>query len=137
MATTAFNGRELVISMDSTTLKGIRNRGFTVDNSPIDVTTDDDSGWRTLLPDPGVRSVEYPVAGITSDEVLINEIFTAIGSGTHATIKVNLPSTLLTPGNITGSAMLTNLQINGATDGAVEFTATLQSSGAQTYTASV
>lgn len=132
MPTTGYNGRNLTISWDSTVLTGVRSRGVNIDASPVDITTDDDSGWRTLLADAGVRSIDFPVAGITSDEVLIAEIFQA--SGSHEPITVNLPTG---NGTISGSGMLTNLQINGETDGAVEFTATFMSSGAQTYTASV
>lgn len=129
-----YNGRELTIDWDSTTLAGVKTKGVNIQASPVDVTTDDSNGFRTLLPDAGVRALDYDVAGVTTDEVLIAEIFQADGSGDHETLAVNLPTG---NGTISGSAMLTNLQLNGVHDGAVEFTASLQSSGAQTYTASV
>jgi len=128
-----YNGRGLTVDWDSTTLVGVRTKGITIANAPVDVTTDDDSGFRVLLADPGVRSIDTSVAGITSDEVLIAEIFQTIGSGDHETLAVNLPTG---NGTISGSGMLTNFQINGSHDGAVEFTADFQSSGAQAYTAS-
>lgn len=131
-----FNGRELTIDYDSTTLVGIRTRGLSISAEAVDVTTDDDTGERTLLPDPGVRSAEISVSGITSDEVLINEIMTGITGRTLSNATVNLPSNLASPGTISFAAFVSAFEITGEHDGAVEFTATLMSSGAITYTAS-
>jgi len=131
-----FNGRELTVDWDSTTLVGIRTRGLSISAEPVDVTTDDDTGERVLLPDPGVRSAEISVAGITSDEVLIAEILSGIGSRTLTGATVNLPSDLATPGTIAFDAFVSAFEINGEHDGAVEFTATLMSAGPITYTAS-
>lgn len=129
-----FNGRELTIDWDSTTLVGVRSRGANMQNSLVDITNDDDSGWRTLLATPGMKMVDVPVAGITSDEVLIAEFFNS--SVTGETLQINLPSSLASPGNISGTFMLADIEITGEHDGAVEFTATMNSSGEVTYTAS-
>ena len=132
-----FNGRELTVDWAATTLVGIRTRGLSISAEPVDVTTDDDTGERTLLPDPGVRSAEISVAGITSDEILIAEIMTGIAGRTFSAATINLPSSLTTPGTVAGDFFISAFEINGEHDGAVEFTATLQSAGALTYTASV
>ena len=129
-----FNGRELTIDWDSTTLVGVRTRGVSMTNDMVDVTTDDDSGWRTLLATPGLKSVEVTVSGISSSEVLIAEMFNA--STTGETLQVDLPSSLASPGNLSGTYHLSAFEINGEHDGAVEFSATFMSSGAVTYTAS-
>lgn len=131
-----FNGRELTVDWNATTLVGIRTRGLAISAEPVDVTTDDDTGERTLLPDPGVRSAEISVAGITSDEVLIAEILSGISGRTLTSAVVNLPSTLAVPGTITFDAFISSFEITGEHDGAVEFTATLMSAGAITYVAS-
>ena len=130
-----FNGRELTVDYDSTTLVGIRTRGLSISAEGVDVTTDDDTGERIILPDPGVRSGEVSVAGITSDEVLLAEIMTGITGRTLKTAQVNLPSDL-TPGTVAFNAFVSAFEITGEHDGAVEFTATLMSAGAITYTAS-
>lgn len=129
-----FNGRELTIDWDSTTLVGVRTRGVTNTNEMVDVTTDDDSGWRTLLATPGIKSVEVTAGGISSDEVLLAEFYNA--STTGEALQINLPSSLTTPGNISGTFHLASFEVTGEHDGAVEFSATFQSSGAVTYTAS-
>lgn len=131
-----FNGRELTVDWDATTLVGIRTRGLSISAEAVDVTTDDDTGERTLLPDPGVRSAEISVSGISSDEVLIAEIMAGIAGRTLLGATVNLPSNLAVPGSIVFDAFVSAVEINGEHDGAVEFTATLMSAGPITYTAS-
>lgn len=129
-----FNGRELTIDWDAVTLVGVRSKTVSMSNDMVDVTTDDDSGWRTLLADPGLKSIEVQVSGITSSEVVIAEFFNA--STTGETLKVDLPSALANPGNLSGTYHLSSMEISGEHDGAYEFTATFMSSGAVTYTAS-
>ena len=124
------NGRALTIDWDSTTLVGVRTRGYTVTNDYVDVTTDDDDGWRTLLADPGLRSMEVTVGGISSDQVLIAEMFNA--SITGETLTVQLPTTT---GTLGGTFLLSSFEQTGEHDGAVEFSATFMSSGEVTYTA--
>lgn len=129
-----FNGRELTFDWDSTTLASVQTRGVTMSNELVDVTTDDDSGWRTFLETPGLKSVDITLSGITSDEVLIAEFFNAAPTG--ETLQASLPSSLASPGNFTGTYMLQSLETSGDHDGAVEFSASFVSSGAITYTAS-
>ena len=90
-----------------------------------------------------VRVFEEAISG-TTDETerpafreMIAEILSGIGSRTLVGAQVNLPSTLTTPGNVAFDAFVSAFEINGEHDGAVEFTATLMSAGAITYTASV
>lgn len=124
------NGRALTIDWDAVTLVGVRTKGYTVTNDLVDVTTDDDDGWRTLLADPGLRSVEVTVGGISSDQVLLAAIMAA--SITGETLTVNLPTTT---GTLAGLFMLSSFEQTGEHDGAVEFSATFMSSGVVTYTA--
>lgn len=124
------NGRALTIDWDSVTLVGVRTKGYTVTNDYVDVTTDDDDGWRTLLADPGVRSVEVTVGGISSDQVILAEIMKANISGEPLTVQ--LPTTT---GTLAGTFLCSSFEQTGEHDGAVEFSASFMSSGAVTYTA--
>lgn len=129
-----FNGRQFTFDWKSTTLAGVRTRGMTVTNDYVDVTSDDDAGWRTLLADPGVRSVEVTIGGITTDEVLLAAMMEA--SVTAGTLVGNLPSSLTTPGTMSGEYLVSSFEQSGNHDGEVEFTATFMSTGEVTYTAS-
>lgn len=124
------NGRALLIDWDAVTLVGVRTKGYTFTNDMVDVTTDDDDGWRTLLADPGLRSMEVTVGGISSDQVLISEVTKA--SITGETLTVQLPTTT---GTLAGLFFISSFEQTGEHDGAVEFSATFMSSGAITYTA--
>lgn len=123
-------GRSLQIDWASTTLVGVRSKGYTITNDYVDVTTDDDSGWRTLLANPGLRSVEVTVSGISSDQILIAEMMEATVDS--ETLTVQLPTTT---GTLAGSFLCSSFEQTGEHDGAVEFTATFMSSGTVTYTA--
>lgn len=129
-----FNGRELTIDWDSVTLVGVQSRTISTSNEYVDVTTDDDSGWRTLLADPGLRSVEVTISGIASDEVLLAEIYAA--NVAASTLSVTLPTTLSSPGSISGSFLVSSFEQSGEHDGAYEFSVTFMSTGVVTYTAS-
>jgi len=130
-----FNGRAFTIDWDSTTLVGVRTRTVSVTNDYVDVTTDDDAGWRALLTDPGLRSLEVTVGGVTSDEVLLASIMAA--SITNTTLTGNLPSDLTTPGTLSGNFLISAFEQESDHDGEVAFSATFMSNGEITYTASV
>jgi len=129
-----FNGRDLTIDWNATTLVGVKSRTVSNTNEMVDVTTDDDAGWRTLLATPGLKAIEVSVSGVTSDEILLAEFHNA--SVTGETLKVTLPSSLATPGNVSGTFHLSAFEQSGESDGAYEFSATFMSSGTVTYTAS-
>jgi TP901-1 family phage major tail protein len=124
------NGRALTIDWDAVTLVGVRTKGYTITNDYVDVTTDDDDGWRTLLTDPGMRAVEVTVGGISSDQVILAEIMTANITG--ETLTINLPTTT---GTLAGDFLCSSFEQSGEHDGAVEFSATFMSNGEVTYTA--
>lgn len=126
------NGRALTIDWDAVTLVGVRTKGYTITNDMVDVTTDDDEGWRTLLADPGLRSMEVTVGGISSDQVLLASIMAA--SITGETLTVQLPTTT---GTLAGLFFISSFEQNGEHDGAVEFSASFMSSGEVTYTAGI
>lgn len=129
------NSRSLTVDWDSVTIADVQSKAFTVNAEPIDVTTDDDAGWRTLLSTPGVRSIEVTVSGIADSEAVLADIFAA--SDLDQTLTMDLPSSLASPGNFTGTFFVSSFEYNGGSpDGAVEFSATFMSSGAVTYTAS-
>ena len=54
----AAKGRSLLIKKGSTVLAGMRTKGVAINGEPIDITSDDDSGYRTLLSDVGTLSVD-------------------------------------------------------------------------------
>jgi TP901-1 family phage major tail protein len=125
------NGREVVIDWDSVQLVGVRTRTFSITNDYVDVTTDDDDGWRTLLSDPGLRSMEVTVGGISSDQALIAEIMKAEITG--ESLDIELPTA--TGAKLDGTFVVSSFEGSAEHDGAYEFSATFMSTGEVTYTA--
>lgn len=63
-------GRELKLTRDGVAIAGVRTKSFTINRNPVDVTNDDDNGYRALLGDPGEIQVDFSVDGVTKDSIL-------------------------------------------------------------------
>lgn len=129
-------GREFLIKKNGVTLAGVRTKSFSFAGEPIDVTTDDDTGFRTLLAESGQEAIDISVEGLTKDVVIRGA---ALGSGslmlTDITLVFPKTGTQATSGDeISGNFFLTSLEESGTYNDAMTFSASLQSSGAWTYT---
>lgn len=126
----AFTGRKLRIKRGSTNIAGARTDSLTINNEPIDITDKDDAGWRTMLADVGVRSVDAEVEGVLDDATLI-----AIAVGSATAILQAYTIEIQGLGSFTGNWHLASFAITGEQADAVTFTASIQSSGTITWTA--
>jgi predicted secreted protein len=127
MAATA--GRKLRIKRGSTAIAGAITDNLTINNEPIDITDKDDAGWRTLLADVGVRSVDASVEGILIDSTLI-AVSLGAASGLLSAHTIEIDGI----GSFTGDFYLQSLEISGEQADATKFTASIQSSGTITFT---
>ena len=129
-------GREFLIKKNSVVLAGVRTKSFSFAGEPVDVTTDDDTGFRTLLAESGQEAIDISVEGLTKDVVIRGA---ALGSGslmlTDITLEFPKTGTQVTTGDtIAGNFFLSSLEESGTYNDAMTFSASLQSSGAWTYT---
>jgi predicted secreted protein len=122
----AASGREIYVSKGATRLLGGRTKSVTLNGEPVDITSDDDSGWRTMLATFGVQSVDVEVEGVLKDDVLIAAWFANDLSAYTVTITG--------VGTFTGNWKLTSVPLTGAHDGSIDYSGSLQSSGVITYT---
>lgn len=125
----ADSGRLLLIKKATTAIAGAQENGITVDNSPVDITSIGDDGFRTLADFAGMRTLDISISGVWSDSVVRDE---ALGS---TLLLTDITIDFADGGDIAGDFYIANYEETGAHDGAVTFTATLQSSGEWTYTA--
>lgn len=123
-------GRNLLLKTGSTAIAGIRTKGVAVNGEPIDVTSDDDSGYRTLLAEAGQMSLDISFDGVTKDNEL-RQAMLADATLTLAGVSIEYPN----GDTITGTFLLASLEETGTYNDAVTFSGTLQSSGQWTYTA--
>lgn len=122
-------GRNLLLKTGSTVIAGLKSKSVSVNKEPVDVTTDDENGFRTLLDDPGVQSLDISFEGVTKDTELRAAIMSGAMTLTGASLQYPNGDT------VTGTFMLTQLEETGATADAMNFSGQLQSSGTFTYTA--
>lgn len=129
----ADSGRGLLIKIAATAIAGARVNTMTVDNSPVDITDIASGGFRELANFSGQRSMDLGVSGVWDDKVFRGKALAA----DSALLLADATLDFADGGDIAGDFFLASYEENGEHDGEVTFTATLQSSGAFTYTPAV
>lgn len=127
------NGRDLRIKRGATTIAVVNTKTININNNPVDVTGDSDEGFVTLLGRPGTRQITCDVSGFTDDDVLRDSAVTGSSLLAEHTIEwLSADGTGTVVYSITGDFYLATFSETGASDGGLEFSASLQSSGAWT-----
>lgn len=126
----AASGRKLRIKKGTAVIAGARTDNLTINNEPVDVTDKDDLGWTTLLADPATRNVAASVEGVLKDATLITASMGA-GSAILTAYEVEIDGI----GTFDGDWFLGSVELGGAHNGEITFSASLQSSGEVDFTA--
>lgn len=115
-----------------TPVAGMRTKSIAFANEGIDITSDDDDGFRTFLAaDPAQRSIDMSVEGLLKDDALI-ELASAGGSSLISEYTLSIEGI----GDIVGDFYIGSLELGANYNEAVTFSCTIQSSGEFDYTAS-
>ena len=128
---TAFVGRKATITKGATPIAAIRTRTVSINNEPVDITSDDDNGFRTLLQDPGTKTLDLSIEGVAKDATLLTSVMST--SDIIETLSILFP----TIGTIAGDFVVASFEVAAPYNEAATFTASLQSSGAFTFTPAV
>ena len=120
-----FVGRQVIVKRDGTVIAGARTKSVTINNEPIDVTTDDSAGFRELLEVSGERHFDMTVEGVTKDSVLLSLV--VAGTSLIDTFTLEFPGSPAT--TISGDFRMNNFQLGAEYNDAVTFTLELQSTG--------
>jgi len=133
----AFVGRKAILSFGSplVPIAALRTKTMTLGNEVIDVTSDDDLGFRTLLQDPGTKTLDMTFEGVTKDVASLNSLITLSMSGTDVldTFSILFP----TIGTMAGPFVITSFEIGAPYNEGSTFTCSIQSAGTFTWTAAV
>jgi predicted secreted protein len=125
-------GRTLLVSwggvLPANQLKGVREKSLQLNGDAINITSDDDNGWRALLDVGAEDQVTINVSGVTKDEVLKADWFG--GTRTKA-MQVKYANGAI----IAGTFFLQSFTDTGPYNDAVTFQATFISTGIVTFTA--
>jgi predicted secreted protein len=126
---TAFVGRKAILKKGLITIAAVRSRTATINNEPVDVTSDDDNGFRTLLADPGTKTMDISFEGVAKDATMLTLIM--------STTDILDSFSILFPtiGTLAGDFVVTSFEMGAPYNEAGTFSCSLQSSGAFTFTA--
>jgi predicted secreted protein len=124
------SGRSVRISRNGSNIVGARTDSVTLNSEPLDITDKDDSGWRTLLADSGLRSLSCEIEGVLKDDVLLID---SVDDPTTALLN-ECVVTISGIATFTGDFMLQSLQLGAEQGDVVTFTATLESGESITAT---
>lgn len=132
MATNAFKGREAALYLGDggspetfTKFAGARTTAMTLNNEPVDITNIDSNGFRELLPDAGVQSMDVRIDGVVNDAAVYLEVQQQATDRTIRRYQFRSGS-----GDIWEANMIVqSLERTGTYNDAETFTISLQSSG--------
>lgn len=65
-------GRKVILKIDNTPIAGLQTKGFTINNTIIDITDDYDQGLQTMLAEPGLKAVEISGNGVCDTTALLD-----------------------------------------------------------------
>ena len=132
----AIIGRNVVLTWNGSAVAGGKPTGMTINNTAVDVTTNDSGGWRTLLAESGQQNVDLTISGILVDSTLMAA---SISGDTTAPTLFTFPKELdgdTTSGPVIGGTFkMVSFATGEETEAGVTFDASFQSSGEVTFTA--
>lgn len=123
-----YKGRKIVVTWKGERILGVRERSIQMAGEPVDLTSDDDDGWRRLADENGAAqdNVDVNVSGVTKSTKLKDDWMARDRTGT---LTIDYP----TGHQLTGTAVLVNYTDTGPYNDAVTFEATFQFSGPVVY----
>ncbi len=127
-----YGGRDVIVKIAGVPVAAVREKTLTHNKEAVDVTTDDDSGWRRLLPIAGSKSIDASVSGVC-DDVNIPQLQNLWIDDVFADVTLEYPDG--STAEAEDGFYLNGFEVSGSQDGEAAFSATLQSSGEVTITA--
>lgn len=129
----AQKGRSMLIkkgdgatSEQFTTIAGLKSTSFAIANELVDITNKDSAGWRELLAAAGTRTVTLSGSGVFKDSAIEAAV---LADALDSSID-NYQIVFEDGSGFVGAFQIANLEKTGEHNGAVEYSLTLESSGA-------
>lgn len=123
----AFLGRDIEFEWGAAPILGIREKGIAIAGEPINISSDEDNGWRALLAEAGENQVDITISGVTKDAVLKTAWF---NGSRQAAVTITYPN----GDELSGTFHLASFTDTGPYNDATTFEATLNSTGAVVFT---
>lgn len=132
----ATKSRSAVVKLGGTVIAGVQTKSVSVNGAPIDITSDDDSGYQTLLDDAGLVDVTIAVEGVCKNGSLRSTALSPTGRG--AAMDFIYQGFEGSPGNTNGFSgrfVMSSYSEKGEYKDVTKFSAEFKSSGVITATA--
>ena len=131
---TAYAGRNFTLSRGTgggaVVITQCRTLSFTVNHQPVEITNKDSAGWQTFLENAGTKGAQIQFEGLVDNTAVFESFHSDCQTGTIASYRL-----VYGDGDVLeGAFHPANLQVSGGFDNEQTFTATLNSSGALTFT---
>lgn len=130
----AYIGRNMVLKsgtgVGATLITQCRTLDFTVNHEQVEITNKDSLGWQTFLENAGTKGVQVSVAGIVDNTTAFEAFQTSAQAGSIAAFRIEYADTDI----IEASFHISNYAVSSGFNNEQTFTATLNSSGAVTFT---
>lgn len=131
-----YKGRDFLLKIKTgvstyTTIGGVKDTQLTINNSVVDATHKGSAGVRTLLAQAGINSMQISASGLFDNDAAIDVMEPLAHSGDAEVYQI-------VAGNgdtYQGSFIVSSFSRSGSLDGVEQFSVTLESSGAVTFTA--
>lgn len=132
----AQKGRLLVIKRGSTAIAGLRDASLTINDTEVDISSNDSDGIRQLLEGKFEFSVSVSGSGVFKDAAVIASLRTDALAGAHTTYNIEVPGTTAKAGGtFSGPFRITSFEESGAHNGEVQYSLSLESAANVTFTA--
>lgn len=140
-----FAGRLFLLALETgtegsntfTEIAGLRDTNITINQSTVDTTSKESAGVRQLLDAQVLRSVSISGSGVFLSSAVIASLRTAVLAGDQKGFRITVPGGATAGGTYTGQFAITSFEESGAYDGEVQYSISLESTGAVTWTAAV
>jgi predicted secreted protein len=127
----AKSGRKLKLYKNGQLIAAVKSKSIKINNEPVDITNDDDAGFRSLLDDAvGGSSMEIAVEGVMKTGSSNADLFAAALSADAAQLSMTVDVSIDGLSDLTGSFFMSAFELKGETGDAITFSATLMSNGA-------
>jgi predicted secreted protein len=121
-------GRDAVLAIAGQPIAGVTTKGISIANEAIDVSSDDSAGYRELMAQSGMSTLDLSVSGVVKNLELMRSIITNESKMYAFTLTYTDGSVLAFDG-----FFATHSQ-TGEHSAAFTFDSSFQSSGAYTFT---
>jgi predicted secreted protein len=106
---------------------GVREKGIEINGEAVDVTSDENNGWRALLTEPGQKEISLSISGVTKDDRMKQDWF---GNRRMQAVTLRYPD----GATVSGTFFMQSCSDTGPYNDATTFECELLSNGEVTYT---